>query len=197
MVCRRKRLSTNATVDLADTARVYFPVLLLSGHRPGELARLKRTDVDLKARIFTVRRTKNRSDHTLPMSDYVHELFSKWLAQHQSEWVFPGSGPKGHIVEPKKLVAKVRETSGVAFTLQDLRRTFVSIAESLDIPAYALKRMLNHKMSNDVTAGYIITDVERLRAPMQKVTDFVLRSAGRRASASVVAIEQERVSAYA
>jgi hypothetical protein len=38
------------------------------------------------------------------------------------------------------------------------------------IPAYALKRLLNHKMNHDVTAGYIIMDVERLRKPMQMIT---------------------------
>ena len=58
--------------------------------------------------------------------------------------------------------------------LHDLRRTFITIAESLDIPAYALKRLLNHKTANDVTAGYIITDVERLRRPMQQITDHIL-----------------------
>jgi len=41
-------------------------------------------------------------------------------------------------------------------------------------------------MKNDVTAGYIVTDVERLRAPMQKITDFVLRAAKLRDSAEVI-----------
>ena len=59
--------------------------------------------------------------------------------------------------------------------LHDLRRTFITAAESLDISAYALKRLLNHKMSNDVTAGYIINDVERLRKPMQLITDHLLK----------------------
>ena len=58
------------------------------------------------------------------------------------------------------------------------RRTFITIAESLDIPAYALKRLLNHKMTNDVTAGYIVADVERLRKPMQLITDFILKCMG-------------------
>jgi len=29
-------------------------------------------------------------------------------------------------------------------------------------------------MNNDVTAGYIMKDVERLRKPMQQVTNFML-----------------------
>jgi len=58
--------------------------------------------------------------------------------------------------------------------VHDLRRTFITVAESLDISAYAVKRLVNHKMSNDVTAGYIVNDVERLRKPMQSITDYFL-----------------------
>lgn len=89
-------------------------------------------------------------------------------------YVFPSESERGYLIEPRTAVQRVSEISGVPFTLHDLRRTFITIAESLDIPAYALKRLLNHKDPNDVTAGYIISDVERLRAPMQKITDFIL-----------------------
>lgn len=85
------------------------------------------------------------------------------------------SGKDGYIIEPRKQMAKVIEATGIQFTVHDLRRTFITIAESLDIPAYALKRLLNHKMSGDVTAAYIILDVERLRKPMQMIADFILR----------------------
>ncbi len=50
-------------------------------------------------------------------------------------------------------------------------------------------RLLNHKMTNDVTAGYIIVDVERLRKPMQLVTDFILKSMGVVKSAEVITIQ--------
>lgn len=179
-------LDSDSNNNLVDAVRDYLLLEILTGLRPGEGRRIRIADVDLKARVFTVRATKNRTDHTLPMSDYLVELFTRRLEGLRGEYVFPGAGPQGHLVEPKKLVAKVRESSGLAFTVADLRRTFISIAESLDIPAYALKRLLNHKMANDVTAGYIVTDVERLRAPMQKVTDFILRAAGLRQGAEIL-----------
>jgi hypothetical protein len=53
------------------------------------------------------------------------------------------------------------------------------VAENLDIPACALKRLLYHKMRNAVTAGYIIADIERLRKPMENVTAAMLRMARR------------------
>ena len=61
------------------------------------------------------------------------------------------------------------------FTIHDLRRTFITIAESLDISAYAVKRLVNHKMTNDVTAGYIVSDVERLRNPMECIATNLLK----------------------
>ncbi|WP_232420203.1 hypothetical protein [Nitrosococcus watsonii] len=38
-----------------------------------------------------------------------------------------------------------------------LRRTFATAAAPLDVPGYAVKALLNHKNSNDVTAGYIVS----------------------------------------
>ena len=46
--------------------------------------------------------------------------------------------------------------------------------ESLDISAYALKRLVNHSVGNDVTGGYVIMDVDRLREPMQRITDHIV-----------------------
>ncbi len=74
---------------------------------------------------------------------------------------------------------QVTRTSGVDFTLHDLRRRILTIAESLDVPHYALKRLANHRDSSDVTAGHIVADVERLREPMQRITDFILEHVGK------------------
>ncbi len=73
-------------------------------------------------------------------------------------------------------MAQVAEGMGEHVTFHDLRRTFITIAEGLDIPAYALKQLLNHRNPNDVTAGYIVADVNRLRMPMEKISEFILLS---------------------
>jgi integrase len=95
-----------------------------------------------------------------------------------NNYVFSGTGEGGYIIEPRKQMAKVIEATGIQFTVHDLRRTFITVAESLDIATYALKRLLNHRMKEDVTAGYIIRYVERLRKPMQMVTDYLLQQMG-------------------
>jgi integrase len=156
------------------TQRDYLLLILFTGLRKNEAAGLKWANVDLKAKILTIPDPKNHIDHVLPLSNYLFDLLLQRSQNPANGFVFPGAGKSGHIIEPRKQMAKVIETSGVSFTVHDLRRTFITIAESLDIPAYALKRLLNHKMNNDVTAGYIMNDVERLRKPMQQITDHLL-----------------------
>ncbi|RJT67751.1 DUF4102 domain-containing protein [Legionella taurinensis] len=155
--------------------RDYFLLILFTGLRRMEAASLPWKDIDFKARTFTVQDTKNREIHTLPMSDFLYELFLRRKQVKTSEFVFPAPSKTGHIMEPRKAMLKVAELSGVTFTVHDLRRTFATTAESLDLPAYALKRLLNHKMTHDVTAGYIMRDVERLRKPMQRITDYLIK----------------------
>ena len=158
-----------------ETHHDYLLMVLFTGLRKNEAAKLKWSDIDLKAKTLIVEETKNHQPHTLPLSDYLFELLTRRQQQAGSEYVFPSTGKGGYIVEPRKQTAKVTEDSGVMFTIHDLRRTFITIAESLDISAYAVKRLINHKMTNDVTAGYIVSDVERLRKPMQSITDHLLR----------------------
>lgn len=153
----------------------YFILVLFTGLRRMEAASLCWKDIDFKAKAFTVKNTKNSEIHTLPMTDFLYELFWRRKQFQINEFVFPASSQTGHIMEPRKAMLKVAELSGVSFTVHDLRRTFATIAESLDLPAYAVKRLLNHKMTHDVTAGYIMRDVERLRKPMQRITNYLIR----------------------
>ena len=163
-----------ATLKLTQgVSRDYFLLLLFTGLRKSEAVHLKWEDVDFNDRTFTARDTKNRRDHTLPMSDFIFDLFSRCHAVKQNEWVFPSNHERGHLIEPKSAMRRITELSGIEFSFHDLRRTFITIAESLDISHYALKRLLNHKNNSDVTAGYIILDIERLREPMQRITDRI------------------------
>lgn len=159
-----------------ETTRDYLHLLLYTGLRRSEASRLSWDDVDFKDRTLIIQETKNKRTHTLPLSDALEELLSRRHEDRSSPFVFPSDSKRGYLIEPRTAVERVSNLSGVPFTLHDLRRTFITIAESLDIPGYALKRLMNHKDPNDVTAGYIISDVERLRKPMQKISDFIFNA---------------------
>ncbi len=156
-----------------ETTRDYLHFLLFTGLRRSEAAQLTWDDVNFDERSFIIPETKNSEQHHLPMSDFLEELLRRRHLAAEKIWVFPSPLTAGPLKEPRTAITKMTEHCGITFTLHDLRRTFITIAESLDIPAYALKRLLNHKFSNDVTAGYIVPSTERLREPMQRITDFI------------------------
>ncbi|MDQ8039126.1 MAG: integrase arm-type DNA-binding domain-containing protein [Rickettsiella sp.] len=160
------------------TLRDYLILVVMTGLRRQEAARLKWEQVDFRDKTITITDTKNHQDHTLPLSDYLYTLLANRKQSAINAYVFPGSGAGGYIIEPRKQMVKVVKSSGVHFTIHDLRRTFITVAEGLDIAAYALKRLLNHKMNNDITAGYIMNDIERLRKPMQLITDTLVKLMG-------------------
>jgi integrase len=187
-----QQLSQHYEFNQAEMWKDYFLLVLLTGMRRTEAASLKFSDLDMNAKTFTLRDTKNRDSHTLPMSEFIFDLFQRRKLASNGEYVFPASSNSGHIMEPRKAMLKIIELSGVQFTVHDCRRTFITAAESLDISAYAVKRLANHKMNNDITSGYIVSDVERLRKPMQQITEYFLKCLGVIKSADVVAIQNKK-----
>ena len=160
-----------------STIRDYLIFVLLTGTRKDESAKLQWTDIDLADKSYILRDPKNNRPIQLPLSDYLADMLLARKLQSDSPFVFSGTGAKGYLVEPKRQLAKIIEQTEIQFSMHDLRRSFVTIAESLDIGGYALKTLVNHKEGNDVTSGYIQMNTERLRIPMQKITDFILSSA--------------------
>ena len=131
--------------------------------------------MDLVAKTLHLPKTKNGDPLTLPLSTFLFDLlYERRKRSNGSPFVFPGPGKDGHLIETKKFLQRVSAGAGVSFTLHDLRRTFITIAESLDVPYYALKRLLNHRATGDVTGGYIVVNAERLRGPVEQVAQRIL-----------------------
>lgn len=167
-------LDNNAPNAKGDTMRDLLITIVLTGLRRGEATRLTWSDIDLDGRILTVRDTKNRDVHSLPLGNYLLSLLEMRRERHapkkETERVFD-------VVEPKRAIENVHRSCGIKFSIHDLRRSFSTFAESLDVPHYTLKRLLNHRVK-DVTGGYVQIDLERLREPMQRIENFILTNAG-------------------
>ena len=156
------------------TIRDYLLLLLFTGARRTEMATLPWEDVDMTNKTFVLTKTKNGKPLPLPMSDYIYQLFKSRLALRENDYVFPGRGGKDHLVEPRKQMEKVTEQTGITFTVHDMRRTYTSTIDGI-VGYYELKRLLNHSAkADDVTAGYVVKNIEKLRPLMQKVTDHIL-----------------------
>lgn len=188
------KLEETKVTTKAEAIRDYVLLLLMTGLRRQEGAKLQWRDIDFTAKTLTITDTKNGEVHTLPLTDFMFDMLNRRYENRimENPYVFPGNGEKNRfLVEPRKQMMKVWQLSGVNFTVHDLRRTFATIAENL-VSAYQLKRLLNHK-SSDVTAGYVISDVETLRSAMQRITDKILTEAGRDKSAEVIQLVRKAV----
>src|SRR5262249_23321532 len=128
-------------------------LLLLTGQRRGELVRSLWSDIDFKARTWTVRDeiSKSGRGHVLPLSEWaVDELRKLKNMAGRSAWILPAPDPNGP-VDAKlltrgvaKCLKRFKEVGIAAFTLHDLRRTCRTGLGRLKIPPHIAERVLNH-----------------------------------------------------
>jgi len=72
---------------------------------------------------------------------------------------------------------KKLQASGMPYTLHDLRRTFITTAEQLDISSWTVKRLANHRQTDVTGQHYVVHSIDRLREPMEKISTELLRLA--------------------
>lgn len=158
-------------VEAIDT-QDYLKFILLTGIRGGEADGLQWEHVDFNRESFILVDPKNRETVELPLpSSLKAGLYGR---RQESGKVFQVSD------EGRWLRKTVIEQSGIEFTRHDLRRTFATVGESLDISWLAIKRLMNHKtQESGVTEGYIVMDLDRLRVASKKVEEAILGAARR------------------
>lgn len=158
--------------------KLYLAFLLLHGLRRSEASNLRWDDIDFKNKCFTIHHTKNKKPLTLPITPYAEMLFSHLEVYKTNQWVFPSKSKKSEQIKaPKKSMMLLNQLSGTNVTPHDLRRTFVSIANSVNISPYTLKRLINHSMRNDVTSIYISDETSDLMSPLETIQRTILNYA--------------------
>jgi integrase len=175
-------LRNDDTSQDRETVRDLLLIMLLLGLRRSEALNLRWADVDLGGRILTIPNTKSHDPKVLPFGPYLADLFRyRLIRSGGAPLVFAASlDPKKPIVEPRRVLAQVTKVSGLVFTPHDLRRSFATHLEGLDVSAFALRRLMGHKTRrDDVTEHhYVVTDVERLRPAIEKLESFLLSAGG-------------------
>ena len=153
--------STNASY--AD----FVELLVRTGLRRSEASGLRWEDISLSNQTLTVHDTKNHKSHTLPLSHQLQAMLKRRRDMAEDDVVFP------LCVDPRKSFERLSRLIGTDISAHDLRRTFATVADACDLSGYTIKRLLNHSMGTDVTAGYIVSDVSRLRTAMQRISDSI------------------------
>jgi len=174
----------------SETVKAYLLTILLSGLRRNEALPLEKKSVDLEERTITLMDTKNNKPFLIPMPDYLHKVLQDRVkANAGSKYIFPSRIEGRHITEPQSGIDEVKKVCKVEFCSHDLRRLFVTTAEALDLSPFVIKRLVNHSIGSDVTGGYIVSDLDRLRGPTQKIEDRILLLAKARELGKVVKLK--------
>ena len=134
--------------------------LLVTGQRRGELARARRDEFDLKAKLWHIpaAHSKNRKAHDVPLSNLALEVLAGLdTLAGDSEYLLPSPSVKDAPIHSQALtraITRNREKFKIeAFNVHDLRRTAASQMTALGIPRLHVSKILNHT-GRDVTAVY-------------------------------------------
>jgi integrase len=155
----------------SPTRKAFQKINLLCGCRPGELARLKWSDVLPKERVFVIRGAKAENDIRVVMSLPIVKALKLARGPGKPDpdsWVFPARAG-GHVV---KFDADALPAWGMMY-----RRTWRTIAADLGIDELQAHFMLGHVPAG-VSRGYV--------AKMTLAAGQGMRTAQRRVSAEIV-----------
>ncbi len=156
------------------TASDYLTLLLFTGLRKTEAGSLTWDNIDFAEKLIRLpaQVTKTGRKLDLPMTDFVHGLLvARRAIGRDGPYVFSADSKAGYIAEPKFPLGQVAKATGIYISAHDLRRTYIGVAEGVEMSIFALKALINHSVGNDVTAGYTGLGVTQLRGPAQRVCD--------------------------
>ncbi len=121
---------------------------LHTGLRKSNILGLRWDQVDLKARLITVPRTKNGEFHSIPISDVLLEELRKLLRQRLqgAEWVFAAPGKEAQ-VDLRKAWERAKREAGIdkGFRFHDLRHTFASHKIMAGVDLRTVQVLMGHK----------------------------------------------------
>ncbi|WP_153145303.1 site-specific integrase [Dechloromonas sp. H13] len=104
------------------TVRDYIMISLLTGARRANVLVMMWRDVSFTDKIWRVSDTKNGIPQNIPLSAEVVEILAgRKEAFGTSEFVFPGGGETGHLVEPRKGAERIRHRAAVIAIEQRIR----------------------------------------------------------------------------
>ena len=151
-------------------------LLLLTGARRGEVLGMRWAELDLAAGLWSkpASSTKQNMPHEVPLSAPARQLLveirdSLGRRRELPEFVFPGAGQGGHIVEIKRVWRSLCKTAGLAnLRLHDLRHSFASQLVSGGASLPLIGALLGHS-NVQTTARYAHLFRDPQRAAVERV----------------------------
>lgn len=183
-----KKISKNDALKLLEIAYNYpytyhflryrnhaiFSMFLFAGLRKSELLKLKYTDVDIENLTIFIRNGKGGRDRIIPMSNTLAQSLKRYLVERRRlkktcpEFFASLNRNNGFSDSGiRNLTRKMKDASGINFSLHKLRHTFATLMIEGGCDIYSLSRMMGHSDIKTTTI-YLSATAEHLRGQMIK-----------------------------
>ena len=162
--------------ELNATIRDYLLVSLLTGARRSNVQEMRWEELSWERATWTIPSGKAKGGETVgvALSPIALRILQNRKDESKSEWVFPGIGKTGHLVEPKTAWKRILKRAGLSdLRLHDLRRTLGSWQAATGASLPIIGKSLGHK-SLAATQIYARLDLDPVRASVNKATDAML-----------------------
>lgn len=161
-----------ATLQVQKTSsRDYLHFLLLTGLPHVIVSKLTFDDVDYDNKIVRLGKDDTRNAVLkFPLSNYLINLLRDRAGQQSnssSDYIFPGINKETPITDPRATVRRIQKMSDVHFTLNDLHRTFMTLAQQSDINQLALGLISRIFRKNHVSLT--MQDINLMREIQERV----------------------------
>ena len=174
-------LTTISSSSSSLAVRLCFKWLVLTAARSGEARGARWQDIDLSARVWTIRgdRMKSGAEHRVPLSTQaIAVLTDAAPLKNGSGLVFPGV--KGELSD--MTLTKLLRDNGLAprTTVHGFRTSFKTwCMETTDTPWAVGEAALAHTLGNSTEQAYARTDLfDRRRDLMQTWADYTNETGG-------------------
>jgi len=164
--------------ELNETIRDYLLISLLTGARRSNVCSLEWTEINWHRETWTIPKEKAKSKkpiHITLSPAALQILGARQASRTASQYVFPGRGKSGHLVEPKTAWKRVLKRAGLTdLRLHDLRRTFGSWQAGCGASLAIIGKSLGHGVNTTATQVYARLDLDPIRASVNKATSAML-----------------------
>jgi len=148
------------------TLRDFVLLDMLTGVRKSNLLSMEWSEIDLKARTWTIppQKAKNKKGQVIPLGPnelaILHERKELLKAAGIiSPFVFPGTGKSGHLQDIKRSWTTLRKNLNLTdVTIHDLRRSLAATMASANVNVALIKGAMNHKDMKTTLGVYARTN---------------------------------------
>ena len=164
--------------ELNTTVRDYIVVSLLTGARRANVQAMRWSEINWPAETWTIPETKSGEPVTVALSPKAVEILERRKdTSNGGEWVFPGQGSTGHLIEPKAAWQRICKRAGIEdLRIHDLRRTLGSWQAATGASLPVIGKSLGHK-SLGATQVYARLNIDPVRIAVNRAVDAMMLAA--------------------